>query len=51
MDSEMFASIIMKKFLENKDNVINNQIIVIFYPPFIYNCQSWIENWKCNMPV
>ena len=43
--------IIVKEFLENKHNVINNQIIVIFYTPFIYNCHSWIEIWKCNMPV
>ena len=47
----MVASIIVKEFLENKNNVINNQIIIIFYTPFTYNCQSWIEIWKCNMPV
>ena len=46
MDPGMVASIIEKKFLENKNNVINNQI-VIFYAPFTYNCIIW----KCNMPV
>ena len=30
MDPGMVASIIVKEFLENKNNVINNQIIVIF---------------------
>ena len=51
MNSGMAASITLKKFLENKNNVINNQIIVIFYTPGTYNCQSLIEIWKRNMPV
>ena len=40
MDPGMVASIIVKEILENKNNVINNQIIVIFYTAFTYNCQS-----------
>ena len=42
MDPGKVSSIIVKKFLENKNNVINDQIIVIFYTPFTYYCQSWI---------
>ena len=51
MDPGMVVSTIVKDFLKNKNNVINNQIIVIFYTPFTNNCQSQIEIWKCNMPV
>ena len=40
MDPGMVASIVVKKFLKNKNNVINNQIIVIFYTPFSNNFQS-----------
>ena len=35
MNPGMVPSIIVKEFLNNKYNVINNQIIVIFYTPFI----------------
>ena len=60
MDPGMVTSIIVKEFLKNKNNVINNQIIVIFYTPFTNQiivifytpftiCQSWIEILKCNI--
>ena len=39
MDRGMVASIVMKKFLESKNNVISNWI-VIFYTPFTDNYQS-----------
>ena len=44
MDPGMVTSIMVKEFLKNSNNVINNQIIVIFYTPFTYNCQSWQSN-------
>ena len=34
MDPGKVASIIVNEFLDNKNNAINNQIIVIFYKPF-----------------
>ena len=51
MNPGMVASIIVKEILKNKNNVINNQIIVIFYTQFTYNCHNWLEIWKCNTSV